>query len=147
MAVSQLNGRRSLATLVRELAEESVELMRSEVRLARVEAADGAKAIARGTALVAGGAVLLLLGGLAVLTGVILLIGDQWLPRDRYWLAALIVTLVTGAITAWFMKQGLAQLSPRQLVPDETLSTIRETKHELVAAVRRGDDAREEWHG
>ena len=147
MAVSQLNGRRSLATLVRELAEESVELMRSEVRLARVEAADGAKAIARGTALVAGAAVLLLLGSLAALTGVILLIGDQWLPRDRYWLAALIVTLITGAITAWFVKQGLAQLSPRQLVPDETLSTIRETKHELVAAVRRGGDAREEWHG
>ena len=147
MAVAQLNGRRSLATLVRELAEESVELMRSEVRLARVEAADGAQAIARGTALVAGAAVLLLLGSLAALTGVILLIGDQWLPRDRYWLAALIVTLITGAITAWFVKQGLAQLSPRQLVPDETLSTIRETKHELVAAVRRGGDAREEWHG
>ena len=147
MAVSQLNGRRSLATLLRELAEESVELMRSEVRLARVEAADGVKAIARGTALVAGAAVLFLLGGLAALTGVILLIGDQWLPRDRFWLAALIVTLVTGALTAWFVKQGLAQLSPRQLMPDETLSTIRETKHELVAAVRRGDDAREEWHG
>jgi uncharacterized membrane protein YqjE len=147
MAVSQLNGRRSLATLLRELAEESVELMRSEVRLARVEAAEGVEAIARGTALVAGAAVLLLLGALAALTGVILLIGDQWLPRDRYWLAALIVTLVTGAITAWFVKQGLAQLSPRQLVPEETLSTIRETKHELVAAVRRGDDAREEWHG
>lgn len=137
MAVAQLNGRRSLATLVRELAEESVELVRSEVRLARVEAAEAMEAIGRGAAFVAGAAVLFLLGGLATLTGLILLIGDQWLPRDRYWLGALIVTLITGAVAAWFVKQGLAQLSPRQLMPDETLSTIRETKDELVAAVRR----------
>jgi uncharacterized membrane protein YqjE len=137
MAVAQLNGRRSLATLVRELAEESVELMRSEVRLARVEAAEAMEAIGRGSAFVAGAAVLFLLGGLATLTGVMLLIGDQWLPSDRYWLGALIVMLITGAIAAWFVKQGLAQLSPKQLVPGETLSTIRETKDELVAAVRR----------
>ena len=137
MAVAQHNGRRSIGTLVRELADESVALVRKEARLARIEAVEVLEGIGRGSALVAAAAVLLLLGGLATLTGVILLIGDQWLPRDLYWLGALVVTLITGAIAVWFTRQGLAQLSPTQLVPDETMTTIKETKNELVAAVRR----------
>ena len=87
--------------------------------------------------MVASAAVLGLLGGLALLGGVILLIGDQWLPRDLYWLAALIVGVITGGIATWFGRRGLALLSPAQLAPDETVTSIRETKEELVAAVRR----------
>ena len=137
MAVVESNGRRSFGTLLRELAEESVGLVRNEIRLARVEAADGLRAIGRGSALVASGAVLLLLGVLALVAGLILLIGDQWLPRDQYWLAALIVAVITGGIAVWFAKQGLTLLSPKQLTPEETVTTIKETKDELVAAVRR----------
>jgi len=46
---------------------------------------------ARGRRSVAMGAVFLVLGTLSVMTGVVLLIGDQWLPADLYWLAALIM--------------------------------------------------------
>ena len=137
MAVVESNGRRSFGTLLRELAEESVGLVRNEIRLARVEAAEAFQAIGRGSALVASAAVLLLLGVFAVLAGLILLIGDQWLPRDQYWLAALIVAVITGGIAVWFAKQGLTLLSPKQLTPEETVTTIKETKDELVAAVRR----------
>jgi drug/metabolite transporter (DMT)-like permease len=112
-------------------------LVRNEVRLARVETAEALKAIGRGSALVATAAVLALLGGLAFLAGVILLVGDQWLPRDLYWLAALIVVLITGAIAIWFARQGMALLTPTQLAPVETVTTIRETKAELAAAVKR----------
>lgn len=136
MAVAQQNGRRSLGTLVRDLAEESVGLVRSEVRLARVETVEALAGMGRGSAFVAAAAVLMLLGGFATLAGVILLIGDQWLPRDLYWLGALLVALITGAVAAWFLRQGLAQLSPKQLVPDETVTTLKETKNELVAAIR-----------
>ena len=44
-----------------------------------------------GTAFVAIGAVLALLGTLALFTGIVLLVGDQWLPADLYWVAALLV--------------------------------------------------------
>jgi uncharacterized membrane protein YqjE len=131
------NGRRSVGALLRDLAEGGVGLVRNEVRLARVETAEALKAIGRGSALVATAAVLALLGGLAFLAGVILLVGDQWLPRDLYWLAALIVVLITGAIAVWFARQGMALLTPTQLAPVETVTTIRETKEELVAAVKR----------
>lgn len=132
----QQDGRRSLGALLRSLAEEGVELVRSEIRLARVETVEALDGIGRGSAMVASAAVLGLLGGLALLTGVILLIGDQWLPRDLYWLGALLVAVLTGAMAAWFAKQGLALLSPAELAPDETVTTIRETKNELVAAVK-----------
>ena len=133
----QQDGRRSLGALLRDLGEESVGLVRSEIRLARVETVEALEGIGRGSAMVAGAAVLALLGGLALLTGLILLVGDQWLPRDLYWLGALIVAVITGVIAAWFAKQGLALLSPAELAPDETMTTIQETKNELVAAVRR----------
>src|SRR3954466_4292989 len=131
------NGRRSVGALLRDLAEGGVGLVRNEVRLARVETAEALKAIGRGSALVATAAVLALLGGLAFLAGVILLAGDQWLPRDLYWLAALIVVLITGAIAIWFARQGMALLTPTQLAPVETVTTIRETKEKLAAAVKR----------
>jgi uncharacterized membrane protein YqjE len=132
----QQDGRRSLGALLRDLAEEGVGLVRSEIRLARVETAEALEGIGRGSAMVASAAVLALLGGLALLTGIILLVGDQWLPRDLYWLGALIVAVITGVIAAWFAKQGLALLSPAELAPDETVTTLQETKNELVAAVR-----------
>ena len=130
------NGRRSVGALLRDLAEGGVALVRNEIRLARIETVEAMNGIGRGSAIVATAAVLTLLGGLALVAGLILLIGDQWLPRDLYWLGALIVVVITGAIAGWFAKRGLALLAPSQLAPDETVTTLRETKDELVAAVR-----------
>src|SRR5256885_15331984 len=100
------NGRRSVGALLRDLAEGGVGLVRSEVRLARVETVDALNAIGRGSALVASAAVLALLGGLAFLAGVILLVGDQWLPRDLYWLGAAHRALVIGAGAAGVREPG-----------------------------------------
>jgi len=137
MAVVVQDGRRGLGTLLRELAEGSAALVRSEIQLARVEITDALGAMSRGAALTGMGAVLALLGVLSVATGLILLVGDQWLPRDLYWLAAFIVVVITGGLAAWFAKRGLALLSPKNLAPNETVQTLRETKEELVAAVKR----------
>ncbi|HEV8495613.1 MAG TPA: phage holin family protein [Gemmatimonadaceae bacterium] len=126
MAVEARDGRRSIGALLRDLAEGSATLVRSEVRLAKIEVGEAVSAIGTGTALVATGAVLALLGGLSVLAGIVLLIGDQWLPADLYWVAALIVLLISGAVAAWFAKRGMSHLSPRQLAPDETATTIKE---------------------
>jgi hypothetical protein len=87
-----------------------------------------AHAIGLGTGLVATGAVLALLGALATIVGITLLIGDQWLPADLYWVAALIVLVITGAIAAWLAKRGLALLSPSQLAPQETVATLKEDR-------------------
>jgi len=130
MAVEPTDSQRSVGTLLRDLAEGSAALVRQEVRLARIEFTRILGGVGAGTVSVAGGGVLALLGALCFFTGLVLLAGDQWL-RDRYWLAALIVTLITGAAAAWFAKRGLSLLSPRQLAPAETVATLKEDKEWL----------------
>ena len=132
MTVDQsTESRRGLGALLRDLAEGSAELVRGEVRLARIGLGAAAGAAARGTAFVAVGGVLLLLGTLATFTGVILLVGDQWLPRDLYWLAALLVALITGGLAAWFASRGRSSLSPAALAPHETVASLKEDKEWL----------------
>jgi uncharacterized membrane protein YqjE len=129
---------RGFGELLRDLVHGSTDLLRSEIRLARIELTAIASTTARGTASVALGAVLMLLGTLALAVGIVLLAGDQWVPRDLYWLAALAVVVVTAALVGWFAKQGLAQLSPKQLMPDQTLDTLREDKEWLKQQLTSG---------
>ena len=130
MTSGRLDGQRSMGSLLRDLAEGSATLVKNEVRLARIEVTGMLRAVGVGTAEIAVGGVLALLGTLAFFTGLVLLPGDQWM-RDQYWLAALIVTLVAGAVAAWFAKQGLALLSPKRLMPDETIASLKEDKEWL----------------
>ena len=126
MGAPPQNGRSpSLGTLLRDLAEGSSALIKQELRLAQLELGELVGAIATGTAYVVAGSVLILLGGLSVLIGLILLGGDQWL-RDRYWLAALIVFVVSGGLALAFKSFGAALLSSRQLAPTETVATLKE---------------------
>jgi uncharacterized membrane protein YqjE len=129
---------RGFSTLLKELGNGSSNLLRAEVLLARLELTDIAANIARGTTAVVLGGVLLLLGGLSTIAGVVLVVGDQWLPRDRYWLAALVVMVVTGALAAWLVRRGLAQLSPSRLAPDQTLETLKEDKEWLKRQLTSG---------
>ena len=130
MASAPLDGQRSIGSLLRGLAEEGSVLVRQEARLTRVELTQMLRGAGLGTANVAVGGVLMLLGTLAFVTGLILLPGDQWL-RDRYWLAALIMGAIAGALAFWFARRGAALLSPQALVPDETIATLKEDKEWL----------------
>ncbi len=126
MGFERADGKRALGTLVRDLVEESVALVRSEARLAKIELSRSASAIGRGTAFVALGSVFALLGLLALLMGLILLIGDQWLPADRYWLAALIVFVVTGIAAALLAQRGFARMALTRLGAAETATSLKE---------------------
>ena len=129
---------RSFAALFRDLADASAELLRGEMRLARMEFGDIAANVSRGGAQVALGAVLLLLGGLSLATGAVLLVGDQWLPQDRYWLAAFVVMAIAGAFAGWLAKRGMAQLSPSNLAPEQSIESLREDKEWLKRQLKSG---------
>ena len=141
MAVEEMDGRRGVGALLRDLAEGSASLVRNEVTLARLELANMARAVGRGTGMVATGGVLALLGVLSLLAGVIMLAGDQWLS-DQYWLAALIVTVISAALAAWFAKRGMSLLSPKQLAPDQTVATLKEDKEWLKRQLTSGATSR-----
>jgi hypothetical protein len=117
---------RGIGVLLRDLAEGSADLVRGEARLARIEIGGVAAAAGKGTAYIATGGVLILLGVLASFTGVVLLIGDQWLPRDLYWVGALFVALFAGGIAAWLFMRGRKALSPSALAPQDTVATLKE---------------------
>jgi len=126
MDVRSVNGEMPpLGALLRDLAEGSSSLIRQELRLARLELTEMLGAMATGAALIVSGSVFLVLGGLSLLTGLILLGADQLL-RDRYWLAALIVFAIAGALAVYFVSRGMALLSPRQLAPEQTVATLKE---------------------
>jgi uncharacterized membrane protein YqjE len=126
MDVRSGNGRMPpFGALLRDLAEGSASLIRQELRLVRLELTEMLGAMATGATLVVSGSVFALLGGLSLLTGLILLGADQWL-RDRYWLAALIVFAISGALALFFMSRGMALLSPKQLAPEQTVATLKE---------------------
>ena len=130
--------RRGLGTLLRDLAEGSAALVRGEAKLARIELAQIATGIGKGSAFVAIGGVLALLGSLSLLAGIVLLIGDQWLPADQYWLGALVVLVIAGAMTAFFLRRGMALLAPSQLAPTETVTTLKEDKEWLKQRLTSG---------
>jgi len=141
MAAYRDDGQRSIGALLRELAEGSTTLLRQEVRLARVEFASLFRGVGLGTAYTAMGGVFALLGTLAIFTGVILLVGDQWL-RDHYWLAAVIVTVITGVMAYWLANRGKSLLSPRNLAPAQTVATLKEDKEWLRQQLTSGATSR-----
>ena len=137
MTASQPDGRHTVGALLRDLADGSAQLVRQEIRLARIEVTELLRGLGTGTAQVAVGGVMMLLGVMALLTGVILLIGDEWL-RDRYWLAALIVTVLLSAVAAWMARRGTTLLSPSRLAPDQTVRTLKEDKEWLKRQLTSG---------
>lgn len=85
--------------------------LRKDMAAATREIGAMMRAVGMGTVLCASAAILGLLGALSVVTGTILVVGDQWLPRDRYPLAALVVAVVAAIATWLFARRGLAVLT------------------------------------
>ena len=123
-------------SLLRALVQDGLTLARQEVRLVRVEAGARAKRYGIGTITVASGVVLALIGVVTTFIGIVLLPGDQWL-RDRYWLAALVVTALMGAITMWCVRRGAVHLDPARLRPDESVESLKEDKEWLRRQLQR----------
>ena len=129
---------RGLGELIRELATGSADLLRGEITLARLELTAVASDVGKGTMQVALGGVLLLLGTLSLAAGLVLLAGDQWVPRDMYWLAAFVIMLITGGLATWLARRGLSQLSPSRLAPAQTLETLKEDREWLKQQLTSG---------
>ena len=110
---------------VRDWTEGTMNHVRRNVVVAHNEIAALLRHIRTGSALVATAAVLGLLGAISVVAGIILLVGDQWLPRDWYWLAALVVALVAAGIAWWFVRRGLSIISGASREASERVSAPR----------------------
>jgi len=138
MAAIRDGDRRSLGTLLLDLANDSAQLVRAELQLARTELAELVSRVGVGTALVALGGVFAALGLIAIVIGIILLAGDQWFPHDRYWIAALLATTLFTVVAGWMATRGLDLLSPTRLAPDQTVTTLKEDTQWLKRQLTSG---------
>jgi putative superfamily III holin-X len=113
----------SISELVKDLATETSTLVRQEIDLAKAEMTDRGKRAGKGVGMLAAGAVVALLAFGALTAGLIAAL-DLAMPT---WLAALIVTVVYGAIAAVLVQIGRKQVQEAAPpVPEETIESVKE---------------------
>jgi hypothetical protein len=113
----------SIGELVKDLATETSTLVRQEIDLAKAEMTDRGKRAGKGVGMLAAGAVVALLAFGALTAGLIAAL-DLAMPT---WLAALIVTVVYGAIAAVLVQIGRKQVQEAAPpVPEETIESVKE---------------------
>jgi hypothetical protein len=95
----------------RDWIEDAAANIRGDIAIAGRELGAMVRAIGKGSLLCAAGATLGLLGGIAFLAGLVLVIGDQWLPKDLYAVGALIIAGIAGMLTWFFLRRGMELLT------------------------------------
>jgi hypothetical protein len=119
-----LEQKRGVATLLRDVAEDSAHLARQEVALARIEFAQIARDIGKGTGFAVAAGMLGLLTAQILVIAIVLVLGEELLS-GKYWIAAFVLAAILGGAAAFLLKRGAALLSPRNIKPDQTLATLR----------------------
>jgi len=117
---------RSLGELLGDLTQDISKLVRQELSLARAEMADKAGNIGKQLGLLAIGGALAYSGVLAIVAALVIILANLGLP---YWASALIVGVVVAAIGGLLVKKGLDAIRGQDLVPRQTLETLKEIKN------------------
>lgn len=112
----------SLGELFSRLASDTSNLVRQEVALARTEMAQKASAAGRDAGILGAGGAIAYAGFLVLLAAAVIVL-DLFLPL---WLAAIIVGLITVGVGAVLAQRGLSALKRANLVPEQTIETLKE---------------------
>jgi uncharacterized membrane protein YqjE len=113
----------STGELVKQLSEQTTTLVRKEIDLAKAELSQKGKVAGEGAGMFGGAAVVALLAA-GTLTVVILALLDKAMDL---WVAALIVTVVYGAIAAVLAMTGKKRLKQGMPpAPEQTVETVKE---------------------
>ena len=114
---------RSLGELFGDLARDTGTLVRQEVELAKVEMTQKATRIGKDIGFLAAGGAVAYAGLLAILAAVAVGLGQLGVP---WWLAALLVGVVVAGIGGFLVRSGLAALQRETLVPERTVTSLKE---------------------
>ena len=126
---------RSVPELLKQLSQETSTLVKMELDLAKAEMTQKGKQAGLGAGFVGGGA-LLGLGAFGAFTAfLILLLGTAM----ENWIAALIVTVVYGAIAAFLALRGKKELQEAgPPAPEQTVETLKEDVEWAKTQTRSG---------
>lgn len=113
----------SLGDLLKQLSEQTTTLVRQEIDLAKAEVTQKGKQASAGAGVLAAAAIVGLLA-LGALTAMFIALLDTAMAT---WLAALIVTVVYGAIAGALAVVGRGRLkAATPVVPEQTVETVKE---------------------
>lgn len=113
----------STGDLVKQLSEQTTTLVRKEIELAKVELSEKGKVAGKGAGMFGGAGVVGLLA-LGTLTAMILALLDKAMD---FWVAALIVTVIYGAIAAVLAMSGRDRIkAATPPAPEQTVETVKE---------------------
>jgi uncharacterized membrane protein YqjE len=112
----------STGDLVKQLSEQTTTLVRKEIDLAKAELSEKGKVAGQGAGMFGGAAVVGLLA-LGTLTAMILAVLDKAMD---FWIAALIVTVVYGAIAAVLAMAGKDRVKQATPPAEQTVETVKE---------------------
>lgn len=135
-------GERSLASLLKELRDETTTLMREEVALAKTETSEKINRVSRNVGYLAGGGsvafagVMMLL--LAAAAGLYVgLLAMDLAVSTALWLAPLIVALVVIAIGYAMLQKAINTLKHESAIPERTAKTVQDDKNWIKEKVSR----------
>jgi uncharacterized membrane protein YqjE len=115
---------RSLGQLFAELTEESRTLVRQEIQLAKAELSEKVAGVGTDIGSMVGGVAVLYAGFLVMLAALVIglahVIGAGW--------AALLVGVLALAAGGWLVSRGLNDIRNRNLKPEKTVASLKETK-------------------
>jgi uncharacterized membrane protein YqjE len=125
----------SIGDLLKRLSQETSTLVRQELELAKAEATEKGKQAGKGAGMLGGAGVASLLA-LGTLTATVVLLLNHAMAD---WLAALIVTLVWGAIAGVLALRGRDRLKDAgPPVPEQTVQTVKEDVRWAKTRTRSG---------
>jgi len=113
----------SIADLTKQLTEQTKTLVRQEVELAKVELGEKGKRVGIGAGMFGGAGLFGFFAFAGLTTVMILALSEAMEP----WLAALIVTVLYGAIAGVLALSGKKKVQEAgPAVPEQTLDTVKE---------------------
>lgn len=115
---------RSLGELFAELSRETSMLVRQEVALARTEMSRTASTVGKNVAFLALGGAVAYAGFLAILAAIVIALAEV----VAWWLSALIVGVIVGAVGYFLIDKGRDALKQATLTPEETINSLKEDR-------------------
>lgn len=119
---------KSLGDLFADLSRETSTLVREEVRLAQVEMTQKATKVGKASGMMFAGGFVAYAGFLAIVAGIACALVAMGMAA---WIAAIVTGVVVAVIGGLLVMQGIAAIKHLDLVPRQTVETLKEDKEWL----------------
>lgn len=116
---------RSLGDLFADLSRQTTTLVRQEVALAKTEMSTKVASVGKNIGILVVGGALAYAGLFAIGAAIIIVLAMVGLPL---WLASLLVGLIVAGIGYVFIQKGRNALKETDLVPRQTIQTLKEDR-------------------